>query len=159
MSTRIHHVVAPLIFVLGVGLAFTPLGCGSSIPPAVSIPDDGGLARQLRSCAAEHEEHLGSTSQAISFDVYLDKHGDVDSVALREATFGDEELETCMAYALRTLTIEDLPMRLYGSGPRGLCRPSRGRSSVRRSCLWRLASPRRPARLPWGYSSGHRSSR
>ncbi len=86
MVRRVHHVAAPLIFALGVGFAFMPMGCGGSIPPAVSMPAETNLARQLRSCAAEHEGHLRSTPQSIGFDVRLDENGDAYSIAVREAT-------------------------------------------------------------------------
>src|SRR5690348_15793820 len=109
MISRINHGALALTFFVAVGFAFMPLGCGSSSPPAVSVPRDADLARQLQACAAEHEAHLGPTRQSISFDVHLTGDGDVDSVALRDTTVPDEDLEACMAHALRSLTEDSLP--------------------------------------------------
>lgn len=105
---------AGLALALGVGL--TPLGCGSSRGSVFAgpgqgdakVPDD--VARQIRTCTAEHMGHLPPGEHSISFDVELTKEGDVDAVGLRESTLGDEGLELCIARALRSISADDLPL-------------------------------------------------
>jgi hypothetical protein len=74
--------------ILALGGAVTPLGCGSSgggSGPAVAAHGDAevpaGVARQLRTCIAEHMAHLGSADRSVSFDVMLSTDGEVESVA------------------------------------------------------------------------------
>lgn len=120
---------------LSLGVAFVPLGCGGSrggFDPAAPGQGDAevpeGVALKLRTCAAEHRAHLpGSAEYSVSFDVKLSSDGEVDSVALRESTLGDEDLEACMAHALRALSVADLPMRRSDSISKDpVAPPSRG---------------------------------
>lgn len=91
-------------------VSIAPLGCssGGTFGAAAvgqsdaDIPD--GVAQEIRTCAAKHMQHLGSAQHTVSFDVLLASNGEVDSVALRESTLGDQALEGCMASALRSLS-------------------------------------------------------
>jgi hypothetical protein len=119
-----------LALTLALGPTFLPLGCGGSgggFGPAVPAQADAqvpeGVALQLRTCAARHMDHLGRAHQSVSFDVKLANDGQVDAVALRGSTLGDEELEACMASALRSLSEDDLPMLRSENLPRGPVAP------------------------------------
>lgn len=129
-------------------LGFTPLGCGSSGARFgaagagqgdAEIPD--GVAREIRTCAAKHMRHLSSAKHTVSFDVKLASNGEVDSVALRESTLGDEELELCMASALRSLSEGDLSLRHSGRDHRGPVAPESGALLGQTLVLNCLASP------------------
>jgi hypothetical protein len=117
MISRINKLALSLGFTLALGSAFTPLGCGGSGGGGAAVPTLGdvevpeGIARQVRTCAAQHLAHLGSGEKAVRFDVKLASDGQVELVALRESTLGDEQAEVCMARALRSLSADDLPMR------------------------------------------------
>jgi hypothetical protein len=50
--------------------------------------------------------------------VKLDSDGHADKVALVESNLGDEELEKCMASTLRSLSQDDLPLRLTANRER-----------------------------------------
>lgn len=117
MISKLNRAVPALGLAAFVGFAFTPLGCGSSVPPALSVPPDADLSRQLRACVAEHTDHLTDTQHAISFDVRLTDDGEVESVAVRDETLRDEILDACIAHALRSLTEDALVTKLAGSRP------------------------------------------
>ena len=115
---------------LALGSAFMPLGCGGSgggFSPGAPVQRDAqvpaGVALELRGCAARHMAHLGHAHPFVSFDVKLANDGQVDEVALRASTLGDEELEACMAHALRSLSEDDLSMRLSENLRRGPVAP------------------------------------
>jgi hypothetical protein len=118
---------------LALGSAFMPLGCGGSgggfgptIPGQGDVVVPEGVALELRTCAARHTDHLGlgRARYSISFDVKLANDGQVDAVALRDSTLGDEELEACMASALRLLSEDDLLLRRADSRPLGPVAPA-----------------------------------
>lgn len=102
---------------VALGALSTPLGCGGSGGglPAASARADAKLpesiARHVRTCAAEHVEHLRSADLSVRYDVTLASDGEVDSVTLVGSTLGDEDLEACMASALWELSIDTLPAR------------------------------------------------
>lgn len=110
-------------------VSLAPLGCssGGTFGAAAvgqsdaEIPD--GVAQEIRTCAAKHMQHLGSAQHTVSFDVLLASNGEVDSVALRESTLGDQALEGCMASALRSLSEGDLPLRQSRREPHGPVAP------------------------------------
>ena len=115
---------------LALGSAFMPLGCGGSgggFSHVASGQGDAvvpeGVAQELRTCTLEHKAHLERSRHAVSFDVKLANNGQVDAVALRASTLGDEDLEACMAHALRSLSEDDLPMRRSEDLPRGPVAP------------------------------------
>src|SRR5262249_7474749 len=65
--SRATRLALSLGITLTLGFAFTPLGCGSSgdaFTPSVPARGDAevpeSVARQIRTCAAQHREHLGS---------------------------------------------------------------------------------------------------
>lgn len=127
-------------------LGFAPSGCGSSggrLGVAgqgdAELPD--GVAREIRTCAANHMHHLSSSEHTVSFDVKLASNGEVDSIALLESTLGDEELETCMAKALRSLSGDDLPLRHSSSHPQGPLAPEARALLGQTQALSCLSSP------------------
>jgi hypothetical protein len=82
-----------------------------------------GIALRFRTCAVKHRTHIKPAEHSVSFDVKLAKDGQVDSVALTDSTLGDQDLEDCMAGALRSLSADDLPMRRSDSRHRGPVAP------------------------------------
>ena len=127
-------------------LGFAPLGCSSSggrLGVAgqgdAELPD--GVAREIRTCAANHMHHLSSSEHTVSFDVKLAGNGEVDSIALLESTLGDEGLEACMAKALRSLSGDDLPLRHSSSRPRGPVAPEARALLGQTQALSCLSSP------------------
>lgn len=91
-------------------------GCGSS-RTGTAVPTQGDAdvpaltAQQLRACAEEHKMHFGQARHAIHFEVHLSDDGQVDSVSLEHSTLEDQGLEACMASALRSLSMNELPLR------------------------------------------------
>ena len=118
--SRMHTCAASLCLGVALAITFPPLGCGGSggrvAQGDAEVP--GSVAWQLRSCAAEHT-HLKGEGHSISFDVKLAHDGNVDGVALRASTLADEGLEACMAGALRSLSLGDLPLRRADLDRRG----------------------------------------
>jgi hypothetical protein len=115
---------------LALGAAFMPLGCGGSdggFSPGAPVQRDTqvppGVAQALRTCTIEHKAHLGRSPHSVSFDVQLANNGQVDAVALRASTLADEDLEACMAHALRSLSEDDLLLRRAEHLPRGPVAP------------------------------------
>jgi hypothetical protein len=90
------------------GFAFVPPGCGG-VPPVTEVPEN--IAEPLKACAFNHERHLGDGEHTVKFEVNLDSDGRVDSLALVDSDVGDEELEKCLAAAIRSLSVDDLPLR------------------------------------------------
>jgi hypothetical protein len=147
MISRATRLALSAGLTLFLGFVFTPMGCGGAVAefdPAIPVQADAELpeevARQISMCAAEHKTHLGSAPHVIAFDVKLESDGEVDSVALRGSTIRDEELEACMAKALRSLTEDDLPMRRSESDPRGPVAPESrtlmGQPQLALACLF-----------------------
>ena len=128
---------------LALGFAFTPLGCGSSgRGPAhgdAEVPE--GVALRIRTCAVKHRTHLRTAEHSVRFDVKLANDGRVDSVALKDSTLGDQDLEDCMAGALRSLSADDLPMRRSDSRRRGPVAPESRALVGQTQALACLASP------------------
>ena len=126
-------------------LSFTPLGCSGGRLGAAAGQGDAempeGIALEIRTCAAKHVQHLGSAQHTVSFDVKLASNGEVDSVALRASTLGDEGLEACIASALRSLSEGDLPMRQSYSHPQGPGAPEARALVGQVEALECLASP------------------
>jgi hypothetical protein len=157
--SRITKLALSLGFTMSLGFAFTPLGCGGSaggFGPAVPEQGDAevpeGVALQLRTCAGAHTDHLGRARHSVSFDVKLANDGQIDAVALRDSTLDDEELEACMASALRLLSEDDLPMRRSDSGPRGPVAPESRMLLGQEEALACLSSP--PCLLTVGFLIG-----
>jgi hypothetical protein len=124
----------PLGVLVASGAAFVPLGCGSSqsgsgsaVVGATDVDMPDGLARQIRTCAANHRLYEKSGKLAAVFDVTLASDGEVTSVAVRDSTLADESLEACMAKALQSLSESDLRSRRSADPPLGSVAPeSRG---------------------------------
>src|SRR5262245_30622859 len=130
MISGIPRLALSLGLTLALGFAFVPLGCGSSgeaftplLPTHGDLGVPEGIARQITACAREHQAHLESAQHSVSFEVKLARDGQVDSVALRDSTLGDQELEACMASALRSLSADALPMRHSHIRPQGPIAP------------------------------------
>jgi hypothetical protein len=147
-----------MVLTLALGPAFMPLGCGGS-GRGPAVPGQGAaevperIALQIRTCGIGHMPHLERADQWISFEVKLANNGEVDSVALRDSTLDDEELEACMASALRELSEDDLSMRRSENLPRGPVAPeSRALLGQEEAALGCLASP--PCLLTLGFLLG-----
>lgn len=94
---------------LGLGLAFfVPSGGCGSVHPVADMPLN--LAGPIRACAAQHERHVEGSDHTAKFDVGL-VNGQIDSIVLVQSTLADEELEACLARAIRSFTVDDLPLR------------------------------------------------
>jgi hypothetical protein len=115
--SRMHTCAATLCLGVAMAVLFPPLGCGGS-PARRDAEVPGSVAFQLQRCAAEHT-HLRDVRHSVSYDVKLARDGSVDAVALRDSTLSDEGLEACMAGALRSLSLDDLPLRRAELGRRG----------------------------------------
>lgn len=117
MTSSIKRMALCSALISAMGFTFMPMGCGGSgRGPAhgdAALPE--GVALRFRTCAVEHRTHLSSGEHSVSFDVKLADDGRADSVALDESTLGDEDLEDCMADALQSLSVDDLPIRRSGS--------------------------------------------
>jgi hypothetical protein len=144
---------------LATGFAFTPLGCGSSgrgFSSAGSTHGDGdvpeGLARELRTCAVEHRAHVAPAQHTVTFNVKLANDGQVDSIALEDSTLGDQDLEDCMASALRSLSSDDLPLRRSDSRHRDRVTPGVRALLGQEEVLGCFASP--PCLLTMGFVIG-----
>lgn len=98
----------PVGFLVGLGLAFVPSGGCGGVHPVADMPVR--FSEPIRSCAVMHEHHLTASDHTVKFDVGL-VNGQVDSIVLVQSTVQDEELETCLARAIRSFTVDDLPLR------------------------------------------------
>ncbi len=106
--STINRFALPVGFLVGLGLAVVPSGgCGGG-PPVAEMPVR--LADPIRACAVMHEHHLTASDHTVKFDVGL-VNGQVDSIVLVQSTLFDEELERCLATAIRSFTVDDLPLR------------------------------------------------
>jgi hypothetical protein len=148
MVFSVKRLALPLGLTISLVSAFTPLGCGSSGEAFAPVGPTHGdaevpapVAQRLTACAREHRAHLESAEHSVSFDVELTNDGDVDSVAVKDSTLGDQDLEACMAGALRSLSADDLPMRHSGSVPRGPVAPESRAPLGQAQALTCLASP------------------
>lgn len=144
MTSSIKRLALSSGLTLALGFTFTPLGCGGSAPAAAhgdaEVPE--GVALRFRTCAVEHRTHIRPVEHSVRFDVTLAKGGQVDSVALKDSTLGDQDLEDCMADALQSLSARDLPLRRSESRPRGPLAPdSRAVFGQAEAALACLASP------------------
>lgn len=118
MMFSIQKLAIPMGLTLFLGLIFTPVACAASLPTRADADVPASTAQQLTACAMEHKTHLGSAQHSISFQLEFAEDGQVDSVALKDSTLGDEGLEACMAGALRSLSMDELPMRGSEQGSR-----------------------------------------
>lgn len=157
-ASGVRRLALALGLTLAAGFGFTPAGCGGSaggFTPASPVHGDAevpeGIALQLRTCAAAHRLHLGSVDRSVSFDVKLTSDGGVDSVRLKDSTLGDEDLEGCMASALRSLSQDDLPLH-SSRGPRDPEAPESRALLGQEQALGCLASP--PCLLAVGFLIG-----
>ncbi|MBK9263620.1 MAG: hypothetical protein IPM54_27915 [Polyangiaceae bacterium] len=105
MVPTIKRITLSLGFVVGLGFALVPQGCGGAHPVA-DIPEH--VAAPIKGCVVEHTHHVRDADHIVKYDVTLDSNGQVDSIALMDSSVGDEELEQCMAAAIRSLTHYDL---------------------------------------------------
>lgn len=123
------------------------VGCGSSRAPGGALSTRGdadvpaSVAQQLRACAEEHKMHLGQAQHALHFEVHLGKEGQVDSVSLEDSTLEDQGLEACMANALRSLSMDEIPLRGSERGSHGLSAPESRELLGLEHVLLCLASP------------------
>ena len=91
-------------------------GCGSS-RSSTAVPEGGDadvpavVAAQLRACAEERKTHLGAARHTIRFELHFSEDGQVDSLSLDDSSLEDQGLEACMAGVLRSMSLEDLPLR------------------------------------------------
>jgi hypothetical protein len=98
---------------LCLGLAFTPLGCGSSQDVPVELPHQAreeprapeATVAQLTECARRGAAHLTDTHYAIVFDVDVTEDGSVSEARLRDSLLPDREMEACMASALGAMVV------------------------------------------------------
>jgi len=107
-------------FLVGLGLAFVPSGGCGGVQPVAEMPVR--FAEPIRACAVMHEHHLTASDHTVKFDVGL-VNGQVDSIVLVQSTLQDEELETCLARAIRSFTVDDLPLRASANRERDLASP------------------------------------
>ena len=118
MLSKVKSLGLDLAFISLVGAALLPSACGSSRGIAAQgdaeIP--GPIADRLSACAEERKTHFEPTRHAISFELEFDEDGQVDEVELKDSTLEDQGLEACMVSVLRSLTVDDLPVRLSGNG-------------------------------------------
>ena len=110
----------PVGFLVGLGLAFVPSGGCGSVYPVAEMPVR--FAEPIRSCAVMHEHHLTASDHTVKFDVGL-VNGQVDSIVLVESTLLDEEMERCLAAAIRSFTVDDIPLRTAANLERELVQP------------------------------------
>lgn len=110
----------PVGFLTGLGLAIVPAGGCGSAPLIVETPLH--FADPVRACGFGHEHHLTASDLSIKFDVALVDRN-VDSAFLVESNLGDEELEKCLLQAIRSLTLDDLPLRASANLERDLASP------------------------------------
>lgn len=117
----IHNRFAlPVGFLLALGLAFVPSGgCGAAHSVA-EMPMR--FAEPIRACAVMHDHHLTASEHTVKFDVGL-LNGQVDSIVLVQSTLLDEELERCLATAIRSFTVDDIPLRGSANLERDLVQP------------------------------------
>lgn len=101
-----------------VGVASLCPGCGNS-RSRLSTQGDAQMpafiAGRLTACAEERRTHLGSGQHAISFHLKFNEDGRVDEVAQGDSTLDDQGLEACMVRVLRSLSVDDLPLRTSGN--------------------------------------------
>jgi hypothetical protein len=107
-------------FLGGLGLTFVPSGGCGGVQPVAEMPVR--FAEPIRACAVMHEHHLTASDHTVKFDVGL-VNGQVDSIVLVQSTLADEELETCLARAIRSFTVDDLPLRTSANLERDLASP------------------------------------
>ena len=119
MIPRIKRYAWSLGLTVGLGFTFVPSGCGS-VQPVADMPVS--LAGPIRACAVPHEHHFEASNPTVKYDVEFN-NGHVDSILLVESTLGDEELETCIASSIRSLTLDDLPLRSAENGDQELATP------------------------------------
>jgi len=116
----IRRFALPVGFLGGLGLTFVPSGGCGGVQPVAEMPVR--LAEPIRSCAVMHEHHLTASDHTVKFDVGL-VNGQVDSIVLVQSTLADEELEACLATAIRSFTVDDLPLRASANLERDLASP------------------------------------
>lgn len=113
MSARITRVASGMGLAVCLGLAFTPLGCGSSQDVPVELPHQAreeprapeATVAQLTECARRGAAHLTDTHYAIVFDVDVTEDGSVSEARLRDSLLPDREMEACMASALGAMVV------------------------------------------------------
>ena len=141
MTSSIQRLALLLGLPLFSALILTPVACAASLPTHADADVPAPIAQQLNACAAEHKTHLGSAQHSISFKVELAEGGEVDSVVLKDSTLGDEGLEACMAGALRSLSMDELPIRASGNHSRTSVGPESRAFLGQEQVLLCLASP------------------
>jgi hypothetical protein len=107
-------------FLVSLGLTFVPSGGCGGAQPVAEMPVR--FAEPIRACAVMHEHHLTASDHLVKFDVGL-VNGQVDSIVLVQSTLQDEELETCLARAIRSFTVDDLPLRVSANLERDVASP------------------------------------
>jgi hypothetical protein len=114
MNSGISGSASAVGIALCLGLAFTPLGCGSNQDHAVepwgrrahegpSAPES--TVAQLRECAERGALRLTDTHYAILFDVNAMESGHVSLAKVRDSMIPDRGMESCMGRALEAMVL------------------------------------------------------
>lgn len=112
MLGRVVRLTLAVGLALGLGLAFTPLGCGGS-QQGVDASSHGGdgpgipeaTVLALKACASQGRARLKETTYAFQFAVEVTEDGHAGRVRLKDSSPSDAGMEECMARAL-----EDMPV-------------------------------------------------
>lgn len=157
MNSVLQSLGSSSVFTLLLGAAFLPLGCGSSragtaTPARGDAEIPASIASQLTACAEERRTHFGPARHAISFELQFNEDGQVDEVLLKDSTLEDQGLEACMAHVLRSLSINDLPMRSSRNGSSDVVPPEARAVMGQEEVLLCLSSP--PCLLTLGFLMG-----
>ena len=112
MISRVKRLVWSLGVTLSLGVAFVPLGCGSSGAYPSVLPSHGGpelperVVEELTDCVKQAPAPSTSAegdppTYAIQFDVHVTEGGGISSVEVRDSMLGGGGMEACMASVLR----------------------------------------------------------
>jgi hypothetical protein len=136
MLRRITKLTSAMGLALGLGIAFTPLGCGGSQEVGMELSHGAGEGPQapaetvakITDCVNEAKARLTDTSYAMQFNVEVTESGHAGRVKLKDSSPGERRLESCIARALEGMTSPVPAMRLISQQPvspesRGLGQP------------------------------------
>jgi hypothetical protein len=123
MSSSITRLASGMGLALCLGIAFTPLGCGSSQEFPAEPPrqaQEGPTAPEstvalLTECAKRGAAHLTDTHYAILFDVDVNGSGSVGEARVRDSMLPDREMEACMVGALEAMSVPRSVMAMRSS--------------------------------------------
>jgi hypothetical protein len=122
MGSPVARLTSSIGLALGLGLTFTPLGCGSgqefTVEPSHHAHEGPSVPRatvaQLTDCTNEGAARLTDTSYAILFDVDVDVDGRVKGARVKDSLLGDRGIESCMVHALRGMSLPASILRRAG---------------------------------------------